>query len=206
MTTEITVLNNKFETRGTLKTEVNLSPEVIHVPIVHQVVKSTLAGRREGNASTKTRSFIRGGKKKPFKQKGTGNARQGSSRSPLMPGGAVVFGPLPRDYTEKVNKKITLKAIQAILADKYQSGKLTVLDKIESDGKTGPLFKTLNGRGLLPALLVTSDEKSLVLRAVRNIPNAKGLAVKGFSVYEAIRFENLVIEKEALEGLLKRLV
>ncbi|MEI8346160.1 MAG: 50S ribosomal protein L4 [Pseudomonadota bacterium] len=206
MATEITVLNSKFETSGSLKTEVDLSPEVIHVPVVHQVVKALLADRREGNASTKTRAYVRGGGKKPFKQKGTGNARQGTSRSPLMPGGAVVFGPQPRDFSEKINKKVMLKAIQSVLADKYQSGKLTILDKIESDGKTSNIYKTLNGKGLLPALVIVEDKNSLALRALRNIARVKGAAADGFSVYEAVRFENLVIEKKALEGLLNRLV
>lgn len=203
---DIAVLNAKFEKSGTLSTNVSLSPEDINVPVVHQVVKATLAGRRQGNASTKNRSSVRGGGAKPFKQKGTGRARQGSTRSPLMVGGGTTFGPTPRSYEQKVNKKVASKAIQAILADKLQAGKLTVVDKLESTGKTKEMHALLNGKGLLPALVVTESKESPALRAVKNLQWGKGMAVEGFSVYEAVKFENLVIEKAALESLLNRLV
>lgn len=203
---DIAVLNAKFEKSGTLSTNVSLTPEDINVPVVHQVVKATLAGRRQGNASTKNRSAVRGGGAKPFKQKGTGRARQGSTRSPLMVGGGTTFGPTPRSYEQKVNKKVANKAIQAILADKLQAGKLTVVDKLESTGKTKEMHALLNGKGLLPALVVTESKESPALRAVKNLQWGKGMAVEGFSVYEAVKFENLVIEKAALESLLNRLV
>ncbi len=203
---EIKVLNSKMEASGQLKTNVSLSQEDINIPVVHQVVKATLAGRRQGTACTKTRAFVSGGGKKPFKQKGTGRARQGTSRSPLMPGGAIVFGPQPRDYTQKINKKMMLNAIHSILADKLQAGKLTVVEKIQSTGKTKEMFDLLNGKGLLPALVVTNSKDSLALRAAKNLQFAKAMPVDGFSVYEAVKFENLVIEKEALETLLNKLV
>ncbi len=204
--TDITVLNTKFEDAGKISTEVNLAADIVNVPVVHQVVKAILASRRQGTAKTKTRAFVSGGGKKPFKQKGTGNARQGSTRSGLMVGGATIFGPTPRDYTQKVNKKMGLLAIQSILADKLQAGKLTVVDSLESNGKTKEMFALLNGKGLLPALVVTEDKNSNALRAVKNLQWGKGLAVEGFSVYEAVKFENLVIEKSALETLLGKLV
>jgi len=203
---DIAVLNAKFEKSGTLSTNVSLTPEDINVPVVHQVVKATLAGRRQGNASTKNRSKVRGGGAKPFKQKGTGRARQGSTRSPLMVGGGTTFGPSPRSYEQKLNKKVALKAIQAVLADKLQAGKLTVVDKLDSTGKTKEMHTLLNGKGLLPALVVTESKESPALRAVKNLQWGKGMAVEGFSVYEAVKFENLVIEKAALESLLNRLV
>lgn len=203
--TELTVLNNKLESSGKMETKISLTPEDINVPVVHQVVKATLAGRRQGNACTKTKGKIRGGGAKPFKQKGTGRARQGSSRSPLLVGGGTVFGPTPRDYTQKLNKKIVLGAIKAVLADKLQAGKLTVVETLESNGKTKEMFSLLDGKGLLPALVVTNKKDSLALRATRNMQWAKSMAVEGFSVYEAVKFENLVIEKEALETLLNRL-
>ena len=95
---EISLLNSKFEETEKLVSPVSLEPEVIHVPVVHQVVKGILAARRQGNASTKNRSQVRGGGAKPFKQKGTGRARQGSNRSPLLVGGGVTFGPKPRNF------------------------------------------------------------------------------------------------------------
>ncbi len=203
---EITVLNSKFEKATSLNTDVSLDAEVVSVPSVHQVVKATLAGRRQGTASTKNRANVSGGGSKPFKQKGTGRARQGSSRSPLMVGGGTVFGPTPRSYEQKVNKKMMLKAVQSVLADKYQAGKLTVVESIESTGKTKEMFTALSEKNLLPGLVVTDSKDSKALLAVRNIRNAKAMAVEGFSVYEAVKFENLVIEKAALEKLLSRLV
>lgn len=203
---EINVLNEKFENAGQISTSVELTPEQIKVPAIHQVVKATLAGRRQGTASTKTKGFVSGGGAKPFKQKGTGRARQGSTRSPLMPGGGTVFGPTPRSYEQKVNKKMMKRAIQSVIADKLQAGKLTVVESLPSSGKTKEMHALLNGKGLLPALVVTESKDSKALRAVKNLQYGKGLAVEGFSVYEALKFENLVIEKKAMEALLNRMV
>lgn len=203
---DINVLNSKFEKSGALKTDLSLDAETISAPAVHQVVKATLAGRRQGTACTKNRAKVSGGGAKPFKQKGTGRARQGSSRSPVMVGGGTTFGPTPRDFSQKVNKKMMKKAIESVIADKFQSGKLTVVETLESNGKTKEMFKTLSERNLLPALVVADQKDSKAILAARNIRNAKAMAVEGFSVYEAVKYENLVIEKAALEKLLSRLV
>ena len=165
---DITLLNEKFESSGKVTTEVSLTAEDIKTPAVHQVVKATLANRRQGNASTKTRAEVRGGGIKPFKQKGTGRARQGSSRSAIQVGSGTAFGPKPRDYSQKVNKKTALVALQSVLADKFNAGKLTVVESLNSDGKTNPMFKKLSERNLLPALVVTNSKESLALRAVKN--------------------------------------
>jgi large subunit ribosomal protein L4 len=204
--TEIALLNTKFEKSGSVKANIDLSADKINVTVVHQVVKATLAGRRQGTAMTKTKAFVSGGGKKPFKQKGTGNARQGSTRSPLMPGGGTVFGPVPRDYTQKVNKKTTLNAITSVLADKLQAGKLHIVEKVEATGKTKDMFKALTSRKLLPALVITAEFNEKVLNSVSNLERAKYAPVDGFSVYEAIKFENLIIEKAAFEKLISRLV
>lgn len=204
--TDITILNSKFEKSGSLATEVKLDADAISMPSVHQIVKAILASRRQGNACTKTRGEVRGGGAKPFKQKGTGRARQGSTRSPLMVGGGNAFGPRTRDFTQKVNKKMMLKAIQSVIADKFQAGKLTVVETIETNGKTKEMFKTLTEKNLLPGLIVTDQKDSKAIFAARNIKTAKAMSVEGFSVYEAVKFENLVIEKAALEKLLSRLV
>lgn len=203
--TDITVLNSSFEESEKITTEIGLTSEDINVPAVHQMVKATLANRRQGNACTKNRSAVRGGGKKPFKQKGTGRARQGTSRSPLLVGGGVVFGPSPRDFSQKVNKKMANKAVQAVIADKLQAGKLTVVEKLETTGKTKEIYSLLDGKGLFPALIVVDNKDSLVLRAAKNLKYGKCMSVEGFSVYEAVKYENLVIEKGALETLLKRL-
>lgn len=202
---EIPVFNSQFEKSGSLESKVGLGAEDINKAVVHQVVKATLAGRRQGTHSTKTRAEVRGGGAKPFKQKGTGRARQGSIRSAMRVGGGVAFGPKPRNYQQKVNKRMANNAIRSVLADKYQAGKLTVLEQLQSSGKTKELHRELSDRGLLPALLVTAEKGHMALRAARNLRRARGIPVEGFSVYEVVKYENLIIERAALETLLGRL-
>lgn len=204
--TELNVLNNKFENKEKIKVDLEFKPEFINVPVVHQVVKATLAGRRQGTAKTKVKSEVRGGGKKPFKQKGTGNARQGSTRSPLMPGGGTVFGPQPRSYEQKVNKKVVLNALKSVLVDKQLAGKLLIVDSLASTGKTKEIFNLLDSKNLLNSLIVTTDSQSLVIRATKNLRTAKALGVDNISVYEAVKYENLIIEKQAFEKLAKKLV
>lgn len=204
--TELNVLNSKFENKEKIKVDFDFSPEAINVPVVHQVVKATLAGRRQGTAATKTKAFVSGGGKKPFKQKGTGNARQGSTRSPLMPGGGTVFGPQPRSYEQKVNKKVMLNALKSVIVDKQLAGKLIIVDTLVSTGKTKEMAALLESKNLLNALVVTLDPASLAVRATKNIRTAKALGVDSMSVYEAVKYENLIIEKQAFEKLAKKLV
>ena len=201
----IKVLNSKFEVSGEITPKISFDAKDINQAVVHQIVKATLAGRRQGNACTKVRSKVRGGGAKPFKQKGTGRARQGSNRSPLLVGGGTTFGPQTRSFRQKINKKMALKGIHSILVDKFQAGKLLVLETLESSGKTKEMHTLLNSRGLMPALVVTEKKDSLALRAVRNLEFAKGMAEEGLSVYEAVKFENLIIEKKALENIFSRL-
>lgn len=204
--TELNVLNSKFENKEKLKVDLDFTPEAINVPVVHQVVKATLASRRQGTAATKTKAFVSGGGKKPFKQKGTGNARQGSTRSPLMPGGGTVFGPQPRSYEQKVNKKVMLNALKSVIVDKQLAGKLIIVDTLVSTGKTKEMAALLESKNLLNALVVTLDPASLAVRATKNIRTAKALGVDSMSVYEAVKYENLIIEKQAFEKLAKKLV
>lgn len=204
--TELNVLNNKFESKEKIKVALEFTPDAINVPVVHQVVKAILAGRRQGTAKTKGKSEVRGGGKKPFKQKGTGNARQGSNRSPLMPGGGTVFGPQPRSYEQKVNKKVMLGALRSVLVDKQLAGKLIIVDTLASTGKTKDMAKLLESKNLLNALVVTSDSNSLAIRATNNLRTAKALGVDNISVYEAVKYENLIIEKQAFEKLANKLV
>ena len=204
--TELNVLNSKFENKEKIKVDFEFTPDLINVPVVHQVVKATLAGRRQGNAHTKNKSEVRGGGKKPFKQKGTGNARQGSTRSPLMPGGGTVFGPKHRSFEQKVNKKVMLNALKSIVVDKQLAGKLIIVDTLVSTGKTKEMAALLESKNLLNALVVTLDPSSLAIRATKNIRTAKALSVDSMSVYEAVKYENLIIEKQAFEKLAKKLV
>lgn len=205
MTTKIKLLNKNFEaTKNELDLNIDLSPKSINVATIAQVVNAIRAGKRQGTACTKNRALVSGGGSKPFKQKGTGRARQGSSRSPVLVGGGTVFGPTPRDYTQKLNKKIKLNAIRSVLADKLQAGKLLVVDTLESSGKTKEMAKLLGERNIESLFLVTNNKDSLALRAVKNLKRGFGLPVESFSVYQALRQEYLVIEKEALEKLVSR--
>ena len=174
--------------------------------VVPQVVKAILAGKRQGTACTKGRSLVSGGGAKPFKQKGTGRARQGSNRSSIMVGGGTWGGPTPRSYEQKVNKKVMNLAVQSVIADKLQAGKLHVVEKLESSGKTKEMFNLLNDKNLLPGLVVTEKTDSTAIKASKNLQRGDALPVVGFSVYEALKYENLIIEKAALEKLLSRLV
>ena len=201
---KINILDSNFETTKR-QFSLDISDDSFSPSAVHQVVKATLANRRQGTHSTKTRGLVRGGGIKPFKQKGTGRARQGSTRSPLMPGGGTAFGPTPRDYSQKVNKKAVLSAIKTTLLDKANHGKLLVVENYSSDGKTKSLNNLLVSRGLQNGYLVTDDAGDMVYRAARNIPTVKSSPLKGFSVYEAIKYENLIITEDAITKLMERL-
>ena len=202
---EIITLDAQFKQSSPFQTRVGLGQEDIKEGVVHQVIKGILAGRRQGTHSTKTRAQVRGGGAKPFKQKGTGRARQGSIRSAIQVGGGVAFGPKPRSYQQKMNKKMVNQAIQSVLADKHQAGKLILVEELPSEGKTTQMYQLLKEKGWLSALVVTAKTDHLALRAVRNLQYAKGLPVAGFSVYEAIKYEHLIMEKAAFVHLLGRL-
>ena len=165
--------------------------------IIHQAVVTQLAGRRRGTASTKTKSEVRGGGKKPFRQKGTGNARQGSSRSPLMPGGGQSFGPKPRDYFQTFPKKMAQAAMRSALSDKLGSERLLVIDEFKlGKGKTKEMIAVLGTFGLGKALIVDSDNRNLEL-ASRNLEKAKFLRTEGV---ECLRRDELRVARSFQES------
>jgi large subunit ribosomal protein L4 len=177
----------------------------VSTAIIHQAVVTQLAGRRRGTASTKTKAEVRGGGKKPFRQKGTGNARQGSSRSPLMPGGGENFGPKPRDYFRTFPKKMAQAAMRSALSDKLGSQKLIVIDDIKlGKSKTKEAAAMLGTFGLGKSLIVDSDNKNLEL-ASRNLEKAKYLRTEGVNVYDVVNHEWLVLSKKAAQTLGERL-
>lgn len=184
---------------------VDFKSDDISIPAVHQVVKALLASRRQGNACTKSKALVSGGGKKPFKQKGTGRARQGSTRSPLMPGGGTAHGPVTRSFEQKVNKKLYLKALKSVLADKYLSNALTVTSKFDFSGKTKEIETFLKDMKFKSALMVCSSPEGMVIRACKNLANAKAVPVAGLSVYDMVKFEQLVIDEESLNSLIKRI-
>jgi large subunit ribosomal protein L4 len=183
----------------------DLKSDDVSVPAVHQVVKALLASRRQGNASTKNKSLVSGGGKKPFKQKGTGRARQGSTRSPLMPGGGTAHGPIPRSFEQKINKKLYLKALKSMLADKFQSNALVIAKELSFSGKTKEISNFLNDKKINSSLIVCSSPDNMVIRACRNLPNVKAVPVGGLSVYDMVKFNHLIIDEESMSALMKRI-
>lgn len=200
-----TVYNWKKEKVGTL----TLDPAIFEVQtkneILHEVVQWQLACRRQGTAMVKTRGLVSGGGKKPFKQKGTGNARQGSTRSPLMPGGGKLFGPVPRDYSYALPKKVRRLGLRMALSHLNLAGKLFVVENMKSEGKTGELAKRLKGFGLEKSLLVDAQRDENVRRAARNLPTYKYQAVEGLNVFDLLKYDNVVMTKESIDQISKKL-
>ena len=170
--------------------------------LFHEVVVSQLAKRRGGNASTKERNAVRGSGAKPFRQKGTGRARQGTAKSPLLTGGGVVFGPHPRSYAYKVPKKVRKAAVRSALSLKRQEKNLIVLDAIAMDEiKTKRFIGMMNGLGVESALFVLAGPDEKVELSARNVPGVKVLPAKGLNCYDILRFPKLVVARDALEHI-----
>ena len=168
--------------------------------VVHMVVTQLLANKRQGNKSTKTRAEVRGGGRKPWRQKGTGRARQGSIRSPQWKGGGVVFAPKPRDFSFKVNKKIKRLALKSVLSAKVASEKLIILDELKLDQiKTKEMQKVINNLNTLKALIVMESNDQNVVLSARNIPDIKTAGVNTINVYDILKYDSLVVTKQAVE-------
>jgi large subunit ribosomal protein L4 len=175
--------------------------------LLHEMVKSQRASRRAGTHSTKTRGFVSGGGKKPWRQKGTGRARAGSIRSPLWAGGAVIFGPQPRDYSYQLPKSARKAALRSALAARHGEGKLLVVDALKLDEpKTKLMVECLAGLGVEgSALVVLATANDGVMRAARNLAKVKVILVAGLNVYDVLKHHTLVITRDALEQLVGRL-
>ena len=167
---------------------------------VHMAVTQFLANKRQGTKSTKTRAEDSGGGKKPWRQKGTGRARQGSIRSPQWTGGGVVFAPKPRDFSFKVNKKIKRLAIKSVLSDKLASDKLIVLDELRfGQIKTKEMKKVMDNLKIENALVVISSNDKNVVLSARNLPEIMTAGVNTINVYDILNHEKLVVTKDAAE-------
>ena len=201
----VKVYNLKKQEVGEIDLPDSVFKTEVSSAIVHQAVVTQLAGRRRGTASTKTKAEVRGGGKKPFRQKGTGNARQGSSRSPLMPGGGESFGPKPRDYTKTFPKKMAQAAMRSALSDKLGSERLVIIDDFKlAKPKTKEIASVMSTFGLNKALIVDGENKNLEL-ASRNLERHKFLPTGGVNVFDVVNHEWLVLSKKAAETLGKRL-
>src|SRR5262245_7345679 len=173
----------------------------VRTPLLHEAVRSHLASRRLGTASTKTRGFVSGGGKKPWRQKGTGRARAGSSRSPLWAGGAVVFGPQPRDYSYHLPRGARRAALRAALAARHAAGALMVVDGVSlPEPKTKRMVEALEALGLPPrgVLVVVATRDEGIERAARNIPHVKVLPVGRLNVYDVVGHPHLLMTRDAL--------
>jgi 50S ribosomal protein L4, bacterial/organelle len=167
--------------------------------VVHEMVKNHLANRRQGTQSALTRAEVSGGGRKPWRQKGTGRARQGSTRSPQWTHGGVVFAPKPRDYSYSVNKKVKRLALKSVLSDKAASGNLLVIDEIKLDAiKTKGMVAFLAAIGATKALVVTEAVNENVVKSADNIPNVLTTTANLINVYDIINAKQLVVSKAAL--------
>lgn len=184
--------------------EIELNESVFGVEVnealVHQAVVMQLASQRLGTHSTKTRGLVRGGGRKPWKQKGTGRARSGSTRSPIWVGGGVVFGPSPRSYAFRMPRKQRRLALKCALSDKVQNGDFVVLENLEFDAaKTKNVVKMLSDFGFdKKTLLITADENENVEKSSRNIPGVKAISSCGLNVYDVLNHNKLFITKDAI--------
>jgi large subunit ribosomal protein L4 len=190
--------------------ELTLPPDLFNGPVrrhlLYEVVKMQRANRRAGTVSTKTRGFVSGGGKKPWRQKGTGRARAGSIRSPLWVGGATIFGPQPRDYSYRLPASARRAALRSALAAKLRDGKLLVLDSIVLEApKTKLLAKLITDLNIDSAVIVIATADECIERAARNLPRVKVLRVEGANVYDLLRFDRLIVTKESVEALQRRL-
>ncbi len=174
----------------------------INEHLVHLAVVSQLANGRQGTQSAKTRSEVSGGGRKPWRQKGTGHARQGSTRSPQWTGGGVVFAPKPRDYSMKMNKREKQIAIKSALTSKVQDSKLIVVDEFKIDEiKTSKFAQILDNLKAPKALVVTKDKDEKVVLSARNIPTVKTTMTNSINVYDILKYDSLVITKDAVAAI-----
>ena len=169
---------------------------------MHMAVVQYLANRRQGTQSAKTRAEVRGGGRKPWRQKGTGHARQGSTRSPQWTGGGVVFAPKPRDYSFKMNKKEKRAALCSALSSKVAESQIIVLDEFKLDEiKTKKFVEVMNNLKASKALVVLEGENKNVVLSGRNIPTVKVTATNEINTYDVLKYETLVVTKAAVEKL-----
>lgn len=193
-----------YNTEGDQVGEIELNPSVFDVEInetlMHNAVLMHLANRRQGNASTKTRSEVRGGGRKPWRQKGTGRARHGTIRSPLWVGGGTTFGPRPRNYGFTMPKKAKKLAIKSALTSKVKSGSLKILEKLVfEEPKTKEMARVLNSlKAADKVLVVTGESNSSVVKSARNIPGVKTLPAYQLNVYDILNCKNLILTQEAV--------
>ena len=197
----VTVKNMQGEDVGTMELSDSIFGIKVNKNAVHMAVVQHLANKRQGTKSTRTRSEVRGGGRKPWRQKGTGRSRQGTIRAPQWTGGGVVFAPKPRDFSFRVNKKLKRLALKSVLTDKLANEQLVVLDKLElPEIKTKGMVNVCTNLDLGKALIVIDSpgDENVILSA-RNIPTIKTAYFNTINVYDILNHENLVVTKGAMD-------
>ena len=196
---------NVYNVLGETVGEIDLNDEIFNIEInehaVYEVVKNQLANKRQGTQSAKTRAEVRGGGRKPWRQKGTGRARQGSIRAPHWVGGGVVFAPKPRDYSYKVPKKVRRLAMKSALTSKVLNEEIIVLEELSlQEPKTKEMVKILENIKAGKKALIVMDEKDInVVKSARNIPNVQTTLVSTLNVYDILNFDSFIITKDAVK-------
>ena len=200
---KLDVLNMSGEIVGEIQLNDSIFGVEVNKQVLHQVVVNYLANQRQGTQSAKTRAEVRGGGRKPFRQKGTGNARQGTIRAPHFVGGGVVFAPKPRDYSYVLPKKIKRLALKSALSSKVQNGEIVVLEDLAFEApKTKAMLGVLkNINADKKALIVTLDKDENVVLSAGNIPGVKTSFIGQLNVYEILNHNSFIITKAAVEKL-----
>jgi large subunit ribosomal protein L4 len=195
---------------GDVVSQAELNDAIFNVPVkksvLHQVVTAQLNAKRAGTASVKRRSDVKGSRHKLYRQKGTGRARKGDIKSPVLRGGGVAFGPNPRDYSKKVSKKVRKLALKMALTSKVQQQQLVVVDRFELEEiKTKVFAGIAKGLNAEKALIVTGEKNERLEMSSRNVPGVKVLRTQGLNVYDILKYPKLVLVQPALEGIEGRL-
>ena len=198
----VSVLNMEGNEVGTIELNDAVFGVEINEHLVHLAVVRQLANKRQGTQKAKTRSEVSGGGRKPWRQKGTGHARQGSIRAPQWTGGGVVFAPVPRDYSVKMNRKERLAALKSALTAKVQDNKLIVVDDLKFEAiKTKDMQNVLNNLKAEKALVVTPAVDQNVVLSARNIPEVQTATVNTINVYDVMKHKTLVLTKDAVASI-----
>ena len=199
----IDVVDMQGKKVGSMELSEEIFAASVNVPAMHLVVRSILAAQRQGTQSALTRGMVRGGGRKIYRQKGTGNARHHGNRAPQFRHGGVVFAPQPRDYVIKVPKKVRRLAMKSALTSQYNEGNIIVVDQITlKDAKTKLMAEVLKNLGAeKKALLVLADKDESVIRASKNIPTVKDAYVNTINVYDLLNAEKIIVLKAAMENI-----
>lgn len=200
---DIEIINKENKSAGKADMPDDIFGVKVKRGLLHEVVRNHLANKRQGNAATKTKGMVRGGGRKPYRQKGTGRARAGSNRSPIWKGGGTVFGPHPRDYSYRLPKKVKWAALSSALSAKLADGEVKVIDEIHVDKpRTKEVKGLLQAIGLEKNVLIIVPERNIKLElAVRNLSRVSVLRVSELNVFSVLSHEKLLIAKDAISKM-----